>query len=76
MTVRHFLADDDLTAAEQASVLDLADRLKAQPGLLRPFAGPRAVAVLFDKASTRTRIIAEPRMWPASRKSSARCLRT
>ena len=56
MTLRHFLADDDLTSAEQAAVLDLADLLKADPYATTPFAGPRAVAVLFDKASTRTRI--------------------
>ena len=33
-----------------------ADTLKADPYRLRPFAGPRTVAVLFDKPSTRTRI--------------------
>ena len=41
---------------EQLAILDLADTLKAEPYRLRPFAGPRTVAVLFDKASTRTRI--------------------
>ena len=35
MTLRHFLADDDLTPAEQRDVLDLAVALKADP-LLRP----------------------------------------
>jgi ornithine carbamoyltransferase len=54
--VRHFLADDDLSAAEQLAILDVADALKAEPYRLRPFAGPRTVAVLFDKPSTRTRI--------------------
>jgi ornithine carbamoyltransferase len=54
--VRHFLRDDDLTADEQLAVLDLADALKAEPFAARPLAGPRAVAVLFDKPSTRTRI--------------------
>jgi ornithine carbamoyltransferase len=54
--MRHFLVDDDLSAAEQLAVLDLADTLKAEPYRLRPFAGPRTVAVLFDKPSTRTRI--------------------
>jgi ornithine carbamoyltransferase len=54
--VRHFLRDDDLSPAEQAAVLDLADALKADP-LGRPvLAGPKAVAVLFDKPSTRTRV--------------------
>jgi ornithine carbamoyltransferase len=54
--MRHFLIDDDLSAAEQLVILDLADTLKAQPYRLRPFTGPRTVAVLFDKASTRTRV--------------------
>lgn len=53
--VRHFLADDDLTPAEQATVLSLAAELKARPYARRPLEGPRSVAVLFDKTSTRTR---------------------
>jgi ornithine carbamoyltransferase len=54
--MRHFLRDDDLSTAEQLAILDLADSLKAEPFSLRPFTGPRTVAVLFDKPSTRTRI--------------------
>ncbi|MEZ2122075.1 ornithine carbamoyltransferase [Corynebacterium sp. CCM 9203] len=53
--VRHFLADDDLTPAEQAEVLTLAAELKAAPYSRKPLAGPQSVAVLFDKTSTRTR---------------------
>ena len=53
---RHFLTDDDLSPAEQAQVLDLADALKADPYSARPFAGPQTVAVIFDKTSTRTRV--------------------
>ena len=55
MTTRHFLADDDLTRAEQAEVLALAAKLKADPYGTRPLEGPQSVAVLFDKTSTRTR---------------------
>lgn len=54
--IRYFLADDDLTPTEQAQVLDLAAQMKADPLAHRPYAGPRSVAVLFDKASTRTRV--------------------
>jgi ornithine carbamoyltransferase len=54
--MKNFLVDDDLSAAEQLAILNLADTLKADPHRLRPFAGPRTVAVLFDKPSTRTRI--------------------
>ncbi|SDI39655.1 ornithine carbamoyltransferase [Sinosporangium album] len=53
---RHFLRDDDLTAAEQADVLDLAAAMKKDRYGYRPLAGPRTVAVLFDKHSTRTRV--------------------
>jgi ornithine carbamoyltransferase len=53
---RHFLRDDDLTPDQQTDVLDLADRAKADRLALRPLEGPRAVAVLFDKPSTRTRV--------------------
>ena len=53
--VRHFLADDDLTPAEQAEVLTLAAELKKNPLAKRPLEGPLSVAVLFDKISTRTR---------------------
>ena len=54
--LRHLLRDDDLTPAEQREVLDLADALKAAPFSRRPLEGPHAVAVLFDKPSTRTRL--------------------
>jgi ornithine carbamoyltransferase len=53
--MRHFLRDDDLTPDEQAEVLALAAELKKDPLLHRPLAGPRGVAVIFDKNSTRTR---------------------
>ena len=55
MTIRHFLRDDDLTPAEQAEVLTLAAELKKAPFSRRPLEGPRGVAVIFDKNSTRTR---------------------
>jgi len=54
--LRHFLRDDDLSPAEQAEVLDLADAMKADPFGYRPLEGPRSVAVLFDKPSLRTRV--------------------
>jgi ornithine carbamoyltransferase len=53
---RHFLRDDDLSPAEQAEILDLADAMKADRFGYRPLAGPRSVAVLFDKPSLRTRV--------------------
>jgi ornithine carbamoyltransferase len=65
---RHFLRDDDLTPAEQAEVLGLAKAMKADrpvrqgsPAMMEsraapPLAGPKAVALLFDKPSLRTRV--------------------
>jgi ornithine carbamoyltransferase len=54
--IRHLLRDDDLTPAEQAEILELAARMKTDRFAHRPLAGPRSVAVLFDKQSLRTRI--------------------
>ncbi len=53
---RHFLKDDDITPEEQAEILDLAIALKKQPYSEKVFAGPKTVAVIFDKTSTRTRV--------------------
>jgi ornithine carbamoyltransferase len=53
---KHFLRDDDLTPAQQAEVLDLARLMKKDRFARRPLEGPRAVAVLFDKPSLRTRV--------------------
>jgi ornithine carbamoyltransferase len=49
------LRDDDLSPDEQAEVLALAAALKAEPFSRRPLEGPRGVAVIFEKNSTRTR---------------------
>jgi len=53
---RHFLRDDDLTPAEQAAVLELAEEMRKDRFGYRTLAGPQAVAVLFDKPSLRTRV--------------------
>ena len=51
---RHFLRDDDLSADEQAEVLALAKRLKGSRYAERPFGGPEAVGIIFDKPTLRT----------------------
>ncbi|WP_084130768.1 ornithine carbamoyltransferase [Demequina sp. NBRC 110055] len=53
---RHFLRDDDLTPAEQREVLELALAMRGDRFSRRPFEGPQAVAIIFDKHSTRTRV--------------------
>ncbi|WP_405136003.1 ornithine carbamoyltransferase [Nocardia sp. NBC_01388] len=55
MTIRHFLRDDDVSPAEQAEILAIAAELKKAPLSRRPLDGPRGVAVMFEKNSTRTR---------------------
>ncbi|MGI8645723.1 MAG: ornithine carbamoyltransferase [Nocardioides sp.] len=54
--IRHFLADDDLTPAEQTAVLDLAVALKRTPYDAKPLAGPRTVATIYDKPTLRTQV--------------------
>jgi ornithine carbamoyltransferase len=54
--MRHFLRDDDLAPDEQRDVLDLAADMKRNRLIYQPLRGPRAVAVIFDKPSTRTRV--------------------
>ena len=53
---RHFLRDDDLSPAEQKEVLALALALAEDRFAKRPLDGPRTVAIMFDKSSTRTRV--------------------
>ena len=53
--LRHMLRDDDLNHEEQKQVLELAIKFHHDRFYKQPFAGPQAVAVLFDKPSTRTR---------------------
>src|SRR3954453_18595704 len=57
---RHFLVDDDITADEQSAILDEADRMKKDPFVSRPLDGPKSVAVIFEKPSTRTRLSLDP----------------
>lgn len=53
---RHFLRDDDLSPAEQREVLDMALELRRDRYKVQPFVGPKSVAIIFDKHSTRTRV--------------------
>ena len=53
---RHFLKDDDITPQEQAEIIQRAIAMKKNRFAEKPFAGPKTVAVIFDKTSTRTRV--------------------
>jgi ornithine carbamoyltransferase len=50
------LRDDDLSQAEQLAVLELAAEMKRDRYAHRSLEGPRPIAVVFDKSSTRTRV--------------------
>jgi ornithine carbamoyltransferase len=52
---RHFLTGDELTAAEQAQLIERALELKADRLASRALEG-MSVALVFDKPSTRTRV--------------------
>ncbi len=51
---RHFLRDDDLSPAEQQEVLRRARQLKMERFADTALAGPRTVALVFDKPTLRT----------------------
>ncbi len=56
MTSGTSLRDDDLSPVEQDEVLTLAAQLAGDRHGHKPLEGPKTVAVIFDKTSTRTRI--------------------
>ena len=53
---RSFLADDDISQAERAAVLELAAALKRAPHDANPLAGPLSVATIYDKPTLRTQV--------------------
>ena len=53
---RDLLSVDDLSPGELTSLLDLAAKVKAQPGDYAERMSGRAVAMIFEKPSTRTRV--------------------
>ncbi len=59
MEAPHFLRDSDLSAHELRSLLELALQVKIEPELYRESLRHRAVALLFEKPSLRTRMTFE-----------------
>jgi len=53
---RHFLSVDDVTTPEFAVLLDLAAEVKADPAAFHDRLHRMAVALIFEKPSTRTRV--------------------
>ncbi|TDT33087.1 ornithine carbamoyltransferase [Naumannella halotolerans] len=54
--MRHFLAPNDFSPAEQARAIDLAAELTRDRWSHRPFNGPRSVAIISDKPTLRTQL--------------------
>jgi ornithine carbamoyltransferase len=65
LTGRDFLRVEDLSTEEMVAVLDLADELKAMQGARMPHAllPGRTLGLIFQKASTRTRVSFEVGMY-------------
>ncbi len=65
LTGRDFLRVEDLSTEEMVAVLDLADELKAMQGARIPHAllPGRTLGLIFQKASTRTRVSFEVGMY-------------
>jgi ornithine carbamoyltransferase len=59
---RDFLAISDFSTEELHALFDLADSMKNRTYTLRPLAG-KSLAMIFMKASTRTRVSFEVGMW-------------
>src|SRR5881397_219965 len=53
---RDYLSVDDLSSTELLELLDLAATLKSDPSARRDALAGRTVALIFEKASTRTRV--------------------
>ncbi len=53
---RDYLSVDDLSPEDLTGLLDLADAMKADPTAYRDRLAGRAVALVFEKPSTRTRV--------------------
>jgi len=53
---RDYLSVDELSPAELMQVLELAERVKADPGAYAGRLAGRSIALVFEKPSTRTRV--------------------
>lgn len=53
---RNYLSVDDLTPAELIAILELSERVKADPAAYADRMRGRSVALVFEKPSTRTRV--------------------
>ena len=62
MAVRHFIEPNNFSLDEQLALLDLADRMEANPASYAHLCDGRILATLFYEPSTRTRLSFESAM--------------
>jgi aspartate carbamoyltransferase catalytic subunit len=62
MAVRHFIEPNSFSRNEQLALLDLADRMEANPAPYAHLCDGRILATLFYEPSTRTRLSFESAM--------------
>ena len=62
MAVRHFIEPNSFSLEEQLALLDLADRMEADPAPYAHLCDGRILATLFYEPSTRTRLSFESAM--------------
>ena len=62
MAVRHFIEPNSFSLDEQLALLDLADRMEANPAPYAHLCDGRILATLFYEPSTRTRLSFESAM--------------
>ena len=60
--MRHFIEPNSFSLAEQLALLDLADRMEADPAPYAHLCDGRILATLFYEPSTRTRLSFESAM--------------
>ncbi|MFZ4579936.1 MAG: ornithine carbamoyltransferase [Myxococcota bacterium] len=63
MALKHFLSVSDLSPAQAADMLVLADRIKREPAKYRKALEGQTLAMIFQKKSTRTRVSFEVGMY-------------
>ena len=56
MSIQHLISLHDLSGAQIEGLLDLADRVKANPDDYRSALAGRSLGMIFQKSSTRTRV--------------------
>ena len=71
--MRHFIEPNSFSLDEQLALLDLADRMEANPAPYAHLCDGRILATLFYEPSTRTRLSFESAMLRLGGKTAGLC---